>query len=77
MPKLSIIPMEDEYPFGQEIRQNKQDTSCLVVKTCHCENPNDYERVQSQIAILKALKHKNLINLDHYLEEENSVHLYF
>ena len=67
MPKLLIIEMEDEYPFGKSKQNSSEDRKVLVKQSIEYHNSTEYEKLKNEVLLFRAIKHKNLVNLDHYL----------
>ena len=66
MPKFVVIDMETTYPFGQVALGSLESKEVYVRKTLTYKTRGEYQRIKEVISSYQSMKHKNLVNLDHY-----------
>jgi hypothetical protein len=77
MPKEFLVPMAEQYPFGELGEVLTEDTKVLVKKTLRISCAEEREIIGNMTHFLKVARHENLINLEQVVERKDEVSLFY
>lgn len=77
MSKQFLVPMAEQYPFGELGEVLTEDTQALVKKTLKISCEEQKEIIRNMTHFLKVARHECLINLENVVERKDEVILFY